>query len=52
MMVLDCPAHLTKTTPHDAGLPAEVRGWFTVSSSNGPLKTPSPDAHPATSLVS
>jgi hypothetical protein len=39
MTFLDCPAYLDQDGTARCGLPAEVRCWFTVSSSKGPLET-------------
>jgi len=38
MMFLDCPAHLDEDGARRCGLPAEVRCWFTMRSSDGPVE--------------
>jgi hypothetical protein len=39
MMFLDCPAHLDGERIVRCGLPAEVRCWFTMRSTEGPLES-------------
>ena len=39
MMFLDCPAYLDEDGAVRCGLPAEVRGWFTMASTDGPLES-------------
>jgi hypothetical protein len=39
MMFLDCPAYLDQDGAARCGLPAEVRSWFTMDSSKGPLES-------------
>jgi hypothetical protein len=39
MMFLDCPAHLDQDEAIRCGLPAEVRCWFTMRSTDGPLES-------------
>jgi hypothetical protein len=38
MMFLDCPAYVDQDGTVRCGLPAEVRRWFTVRSTDGPLE--------------
>ena len=38
MMFLDCPAHLDEDGTQRCGLPAEVRNWFTMRSTSGPIE--------------
>jgi hypothetical protein len=39
IMFLDCPAHLDESGQHRCGLPAEVRRWFVMDSTDGPLES-------------
>lgn len=39
IMFLDCPAYLDDERVARCGLPAEVRYWFTMSSSDGPVES-------------
>jgi len=39
VMFLDCPAHLGKRGGARCGLPAEVEYWYTIGSTDGPLRS-------------
>jgi hypothetical protein len=39
MMFLDCPAYLDQDSVARCGLPAEVKCWFTMGSTDGPLES-------------
>lgn len=39
MLFLDCPAYLNQDGSAQCGVPAEVRCWYTMGSTGGPLES-------------